>query len=87
MPDRKTAYGTDDGSCGLLSRFVSKDVDDLSEGTLYAAKLIQTGTYVYMYAHICIYIHIYIFPIAITHIYMISYIYIYMYIYNVALVA
>jgi hypothetical protein len=70
MPDRKTAYGTDDGSCGLLSRFVSKDVDDLSEGTLYAAKLIQTGTYVYIY--ICTYMYIY------THTYFSYYNYIYL---------
>lgn len=41
MPDRKTAYGTDDGACGLLSRFVSSKVDDLSEGILYAAKMTQ----------------------------------------------
>lgn len=41
MPDSKTAYGTDDGSSGLITKYVMKNAKDLSEGTLYAAKITQ----------------------------------------------
>lgn len=42
MPDEKTVYLTDDGTNGALFMFVAKHKGDLSDGTLYAAKLNQT---------------------------------------------
>ncbi len=44
MPDRKTAYLSDDGTNVGLFMFVADTAGDLSAGTLYAAKWIQTGT-------------------------------------------
>lgn len=44
MPDRKTAYSTDDGDYGLLNKFVATRVNDLSEGILYCSKMTQTST-------------------------------------------
>ena len=43
MPDRRTAYISDDGTDVGLYRFVADKADDLSAGTLYAAKWIQTS--------------------------------------------
>lgn len=43
MPDRKTAYISDDGTNVGLFRFVADKADDLSAGTLYAAKWNQTS--------------------------------------------
>jgi secreted PhoX family phosphatase len=43
MPDRKTAYISDDGTNVGLFRFVADKEDDLSAGTLYAAKWVQTS--------------------------------------------
>jgi hypothetical protein len=43
MPDKKTAYGTDDGASGLLSKFICTRENDLSEGTLYVSKVTQSG--------------------------------------------
>ncbi len=43
MPDRKTAYMTDDGTNVGLFMFIADNPGDLSAGTLYAAKFIQTG--------------------------------------------
>ncbi len=42
MPDQKTVYMSDDGTNVGLFMFVAKKPADLSEGTLYAAKWIQT---------------------------------------------
>ncbi len=44
LPDRKTAYISDDGTYVGLWRFVADTAEDLSAGTLYAAKWHQTGT-------------------------------------------
>jgi hypothetical protein len=44
MPDRKTAYISDDGTNVGLFRFVADVAEDLSAGQLYAAKWTQTGT-------------------------------------------
>ncbi len=41
MPDKKTAYITDDGTNTLLALFVADTAGDLSAGTLYAAKWTQ----------------------------------------------
>ncbi|AWB65740.1 cell surface protein [Saccharobesus litoralis] len=41
MPDRKTVYTTQDDTGGLLLKFVADQAEDLSSGTLYAAKLTQ----------------------------------------------
>jgi secreted PhoX family phosphatase len=38
MPDRKTVYLSDDGSNGGFFLFVADEADDLSAGTLYAAR-------------------------------------------------
>jgi uncharacterized protein len=38
MPDRKTVYITDDGTNTMLLMFIADRADDLSAGTLYAAK-------------------------------------------------
>lgn len=43
MPDRRTAYITDDGTNTGLYMFVADRPGDLSAGHLYAAKWIQTG--------------------------------------------
>lgn len=43
MPDRKSAYISDDGSNAGLFRFVADRQDDLSAGRLYAAKWVQTS--------------------------------------------
>ena len=44
MPDWKTVYTTDDGTDKGFYKFVAKTAGDLSEGTLYAAKLVQDAT-------------------------------------------
>lgn len=44
MPDWKTVYTTDDGSNKAFYKFVATTAGDLSEGTLYAAKLIQDSS-------------------------------------------
>lgn len=44
MPDRKTVYMSDDGTNVGLFMFVADKAEDLSAGTLYAAKWTQTGT-------------------------------------------
>lgn len=44
LPDSKTAYISDDGSYVGLWRFVADEAEDLSAGTLYAAKWHQTDT-------------------------------------------
>lgn len=44
MPDWKTVYTTDDGSNKAFYKFVASTAGDLSEGTLYAAKLTQDAT-------------------------------------------
>jgi hypothetical protein len=41
LPDRRTAYQGDDGRDGILTLFVADREDDLSRGTLYAAKFEQ----------------------------------------------
>ncbi len=43
MPDRKTAYISDDGTNVGLFRFVADKEGDLSAGSLYAAKWMQTS--------------------------------------------
>lgn len=43
MPDRKTAYMTDDGTNDGFYRFVADTAGDLSAGTLYAAKFTQNA--------------------------------------------
>ncbi|MGE4501782.1 MAG: PhoX family phosphatase [Thiomicrospira sp.] len=45
MPDQRTAYYGDDGSNVALFMFVADKQADLSAGTLYAAKVEQTGGY------------------------------------------
>jgi hypothetical protein len=44
--------GTDDGSSGLLTKFVCKNANDLSEGTLYASKITQKGKSIYNHLHV-----------------------------------
>jgi len=44
MPDKKTVYLTDDGVNDGFYRFVADTAEDLSKGTLYAAKWIQTSS-------------------------------------------
>jgi len=44
MPDRKTVYLTDDGTDKAFYKFVATNANDLSAGTLYAAKLTQDAT-------------------------------------------
>ncbi len=41
MPDEKTVYMTDDGTNGVLFMFIADKPQDLSAGTLYAARLYQ----------------------------------------------
>ncbi|PTV95469.1 hypothetical protein C8J27_104105 [Rhodobacter aestuarii] len=43
MPDQKTAYISDDGTNVGLFKFVADEAGDLSAGTLYAAKWVQTS--------------------------------------------
>ena len=42
-PDQKTVYFGDDGTDKPFYKFVATNAGDLSAGTLYAAKLTQTG--------------------------------------------
>lgn len=44
MPDWKTVYTTDDGTNKAFYKFIATTAGDLSEGTLYAAKLTQDAT-------------------------------------------
>jgi secreted PhoX family phosphatase len=44
MPDKKTLYLSDDIQNGVLFKFVADKKEDLSSGTLYAAKWIQTSS-------------------------------------------
>ncbi|MCP8967449.1 PhoX family protein [Ectobacillus ponti] len=44
MPDKKTAFFGDDGSYTTMFMYVADQKEDLSAGTLYAAKFHQTGT-------------------------------------------
>ncbi|MFT5593075.1 MAG: secreted PhoX family phosphatase [Oceanicoccus sp.] len=41
MPDRKTVYLSQDDTDGVMYKFVADSAEDLSKGTLYAAKLTQ----------------------------------------------
>jgi len=43
MPDSKTVYGGDDGSKRGMFRYVADTAENLTAGTLYAAKLTQTS--------------------------------------------
>ncbi|WP_227356659.1 PhoX family protein [Haladaptatus salinisoli] len=43
MPDRKTAYMSDDGTGTVFFKFVADEPGDLSAGTLYAARARQLG--------------------------------------------
>ncbi len=43
MPDNKTVYMTDDGTAGVVLRFVADEEGDLSSGELFAAKWTQTS--------------------------------------------
>jgi hypothetical protein len=43
MPDERTVYFGHDGTDRVLSKFVANEAGDLSAGTLYAAKVTQTG--------------------------------------------
>jgi secreted PhoX family phosphatase len=43
MPDHKTVYLSDDGTNVGLFMFIADTVEDLTQGTLYAAKWIQTS--------------------------------------------
>ena len=43
MPDKKTVYGTDDGTDVMFSKFVTKKAGDMSEGELFCAKYLQTS--------------------------------------------
>lgn len=43
MPDSKTVYYGDDGADRVLYKFVADNAGDLSAGTLYAAKITQSG--------------------------------------------
>lgn len=43
MPDRRTVYFGDDGDDVILAMFVADRPEDLSAGTLYAAKWVQTS--------------------------------------------
>jgi len=44
MPDNKTAYLSDDGSNVVFFKFVADNANDMSSGTLYAAKVTQDDT-------------------------------------------
>ncbi|MFZ5445235.1 MAG: PhoX family protein [Myxococcota bacterium] len=43
MPDRRTAYITDDGTNDVLTMFIARRAADLSEGRLFAARWFQTS--------------------------------------------
>lgn len=43
MPDNKTAYLSDDGTGTVFFKFIADQENDLSAGTLYAAKITQNG--------------------------------------------
>lgn len=43
MPDNKTVYGTDDGTNVVIFMYIADTEEDLSAGTLYAAKWNQTS--------------------------------------------
>ncbi len=43
MPDNKTVYQGDDGTYNVLTMFVADTAGDLSAGTLYAARWVQTS--------------------------------------------
>ncbi|MEA2028219.1 MAG: DUF839 domain-containing protein, partial [Campylobacterota bacterium] len=43
MPDKKTVYMSDDGTNVAIFKFVASTAEDLSAGTLYAAKWAQTS--------------------------------------------
>ncbi|MDR7239595.1 Ig-like domain-containing protein [Neobacillus drentensis] len=43
MPDNRTAYFGDDGTNTTMFMYVADRAEDLSAGTLYAAKFVQTG--------------------------------------------
>jgi secreted PhoX family phosphatase len=43
MPDSRTVYQGDDGTYNVMTMFVADERDDLSSGTLYAAKWVQTS--------------------------------------------
>jgi secreted PhoX family phosphatase len=43
MPDNKTVYMSDDGTAGVLLRFVADKAGDLNAGELFAAKWTQTS--------------------------------------------
>ena len=43
MPDRKTVYLGDDGDDVIRAMFIADTPEDLSAGTLYAARWIQNG--------------------------------------------
>jgi secreted PhoX family phosphatase len=42
-PDGRTVYFGDDGTDTVLFRFIADEAGDLSAGTLYAARITQTG--------------------------------------------
>lgn len=44
MPDKRTAFFGDDGSYTAMFMYIADKSEDLSAGTLYAAKFNQTGT-------------------------------------------
>ncbi len=44
MPDKKTVYLSDDGTNGVFYKFVADKPEDLSAGTLFAAKWHQTSS-------------------------------------------
>ena len=43
MPDKKTVYGTDDGTNVMFHKFVATTAGDISEGVNYCAKITQTS--------------------------------------------
>jgi hypothetical protein len=43
MPDSKTVYSGDDGTHGVMLMYIADKAGDLSAGTIYAAKWIQTS--------------------------------------------
>jgi hypothetical protein len=53
MPDKQTVYITDDGDNVMLGLYVASKPGDMSCGSLYAAKFIQTGLGAYDGAQSC----------------------------------
>lgn len=53
MPDKKTVYITDDGDNTMLGMYVASEAGDLSCGSLYAAKFIQTDATNGKLVHAC----------------------------------